>query len=585
MTRVTQRTAQESGPGTNERAARRRRKLLNLAIFVGMGGVAFWTLLLVNRFTSTSTPGAVQEPRPAAQAPERPSAPEEAPQAQVPAHAQLGINLSGLADGNTELPFLDVFKLSRPWVSQKNDQPWGSGPPLALDPHGWVTRLDPGCYVETLLCTIDGGHYPAGTYTLLYEGEGELDLSGSASAVTREPGKITLEVQPAKGTLFLKIRSTKPNNYVRNIRVLLPGGLERIRENPWNPAFLKRWEGIACVRFMDWMITNGSKVRSWGDRPRLEDASFATRGAPAEVMFDLCNRLKADAWICMPHLADDDYIRRFAQLAKEKLDRKRRIYVEYSNELWNSGFEQCKHAIEEGRRQGLGQPAAPWEGGWKFTAMRSAQIFKVWKEVFGEGPRLVRVLPSQAANAYISRQIMEYQDAYRSADALAVAPYITLTVGPEAQGDRGEMPGARTVNSWTVDQVLNHVERVSLPQAVTWMREQKKAASERGLRLVAYEAGQHLVGILGAENDEKLTALLISANAHPRMKDIYGRYLDAWTKEGGDLLCHFNSMCRWDKWGSWGLLQFGDEDAARSPKFSATMHWAKALGQPVFVPK
>ena len=133
--------------------------------------------------------------------------------------------------------------------------------------------------------------------------------------------------------------------------------------------------------------------------------------------------------------------------------------------------------------------------------------------------------------------------------------------------------------------MLDYVEKVSLPQAVASMRAQKKAAAERGLRLVAYEAGQHLVGIQGAENDEKLTQLLVAANSHPRMKDIYARYLDAWAKEGGELLCHFNSVGRWDKWGSWGLLQFADEDPAQSPKFSATMQWASSLGQPVSVPK
>jgi hypothetical protein len=562
-----------------------RRRLLTLAIVAAFAGIAFWTLLMVGRFASSPAPEPLTPLRPAAQAPDE-SEPAPAPQSQAGVgRPQLGINLSGLVDWNTELPFLDVFKLSRPWISQKNDTAWGSGPPLALDPQGWVTRLDPGCYVETLLLSIDGGHYPAGAYTIVYEGEGEFDLSGSASVVTREPGKITLDVQPLKGYVFLKIRSVKPNNHVRNLRVLLPGGLERIRENPWNPSFLKRWEGVSCIRFMDWMNTNGSKVRVWSERARVEDATYQTKGAPAEAMFDLCNRLKADAWVCMPHLADDDYVRRFAQLAKEKLDKKRRIYVEYSNELWNSGFEQCTYVMEEGKRQGLGTAARPWEGGWKFTAMRSAQIFRVWKEVFGEGPRLVRVLASQAASAFISGQIMEFQDAYRCADALAIAPYITVTVAPDARGDRGEEPGARTVLTWSVNQLLDHVEKVALPQAVSWMRAQKKVAAERGLRLLAYEAGQHLVGIQGAENDEKLTALLMSANVHPRMKDIYARYLDAWAREGGELLCHFNSVGRWDKWGSWGLLQFGDEDPALSPKFSATMRWAKSMGQPVSIPK
>jgi hypothetical protein len=579
MTRVTERSSPETGAGTGRSAGARRRKLINLAIFLALGGVAFWTLMLAARIGSKPTFNG-----PAPVAPGGISTPEDSPQGQVATRPQLGINLSGLSDWNTELPFLDVFKLSRPWISQKNGAAWGSGPALALDANGWVTRLDPGCFAETLLCTIDEGHYPAGTYTVLFEGEGDLELSGAAGVVAREAGKITIDVQPAKGYVYLKLRSVKPGNYVKNIRVLLPGGLEK-REDPWNPTFLKRWEGVACIRFMDWMNTNGSKIRSWNERPRPEDASYAAKGAPAEVMLDLCNRLQADPWVCMPHLADDDYVRRFAQLAKEKLDPKRRIYVEYSNEVWNSGFEQNRYAIEQGKRQGLGPAARPWEGGWKFTGLRSAQIFKIWTDVFGAGPRLVRVLPSQAASAFISSQIMESQDAYRSADALAIAPYLSFSIGPETRGDRGEDLRAKTVAGWSAEQVLDYVENVSLPQAIGAIRAQKKAAADRGLRLLAYEAGQHLVGIQGSENDEKLTQVLLAANSHPRMKDVYARYLDAWAKEGGDLLCHFNSVGRWSKWGSWGLLQFGDEDPALSPKFSATMRWAKSLGQSVATPK
>ena len=34
----------------------------------------------------------------------------------------LGINLAGPADWNTELPFVDAFRLSRAWISQKKDE-------------------------------------------------------------------------------------------------------------------------------------------------------------------------------------------------------------------------------------------------------------------------------------------------------------------------------------------------------------------------------------------------------------------------------------------------------------------------------
>jgi len=489
----------------------------------------------------------------------------------------LGINLAGPADWNTELPFVDVFRLSRRWVSQKKGARWGKGPAIALDEHGWVTRLEPGCWAETPLCTIRGGHYPAGEYTVLYEGEGKLDVWNAAAAVSRESGKIVVKVNPSKGGFHLKLMATTPANYIRNIRVIMPGFLESYRDNPWHPAFLKRWQGVACLRFMDFMKTNNSKISSWAQRPKLDDATFTRKGVPPELMIDLANRLKAAPWFCMPHLADDDYVRSFAKMVKERLDPRLKVYIEYSNEVWNGMFRQSRWAGEQGRKLGFAEK--PWEAAWRYTAYRSVQIFRIWEEVFGGTQRLVRVLPSQAANPYVSERIVEFQDAYKHADALAIAPYISCNVRRE-----GGKVNAATVEKWTVDQALGYMENTALPQSITWIQGSKKVADEYGLKLVAYEGGQHMVGVHGVENNETITRLLHAANAHPRMGEIYRKYYDAWVKEGGDLFCNFSSVDRWSKWGSWGLLQFCDDDPAKSPKFMATMRWARELGQPVNLP-
>jgi hypothetical protein len=116
------------------------------------------------------------------------------------------------------------------------------------------------------------------------------------------------------------------------------------------------------------------------------------------------------------------------------------------------------------------------------------------------------------------------------------------------------------------------------------MTENRQVAAKHGLKLIAYEAGQHFVGVAGAENNEALTRLLLAANSHPRMAELYRKYYSAWEANGGDLLCHFSSVSQWSKWGSWGLLQFADDDPGKSPKFVATMKWAKQLGQPVTAP-
>lgn len=100
-----------------------------------------------------------------------------------------------------------------------------------------------------------------------------------------------------------------------------------------------------------------------------------------------------------------------------------------------------------------------------------------------------------------------------------------------------------------------------------------------GLKLVAYESGQHLVGVNGGENNKKLTDLFKQANADARMGKIYQNNLSHWKQAGGDLICSFNSMGPWSKWGSWGLLQNTMDDPKKSAKFSAIVAWAKAQGQ------
>jgi len=493
---------------------------------------------------------------------------------------RLGINLAGPVDWNTELPFIDVFRLARTWISQREGDGWGRGPQLALDEHGWVTRLESNCWAETPLCTIEGGHYPGGNYTVLYEGEGRIAFNGGgANIVSNIPGRIVVKMEAAKGGFFLQIRATNPQNYIRHIRVLMPGfSAGEVAMNPWHPKFLARWRGVACLRFMDFEDTNGSEQRQWKDRPQMDDATFTRNGVPAELWCDLANRLEADAWICIPHLADDAYVRALAALVRARLGPKRKVYVEYSNEVWNGQFAQNRYAGEQGMKLGIGDK--PWEAAWHFNAQRSVEIFKIWEDAFAGTGRLVRVLASQAGNAYVAQQIVSWKDAWRHADALAIAPYITLIVPGEGKG-----LNASEVATWSVEHLLDYAETNALPDSIRWMQDNKKVGDQYGLKLVCYEAGQHFVGTQGGENNELLSNLLQAANAHPRMAEIYQRYYRAWDAAGGDLLCYFSSVSQWSKWGSWGLLQFADDDPKQSPKFMATMQWAASHGQPVMLPK
>ena len=483
-----------------------------------------------------------------------------------PAHSSLGINLSGIVDWNTEHPFVDVFRLSRPWISQKQGQPWGKGPALDLDEHGWVKQLGPDCFAETPILT--GGHAPAGEYVCLYDGEGQVEFGSNNKVVSRSPGRIVVNIDGRKGGTFLSIRDTHPDHPVRNIRLLIPGSEKSYTTAPFSSVFLDRWRGFNTFRFMDWMDTNGSKQRDWSDRPRIDDATWSEKGVPIEVMVDLCNRLKINPWFCLPHLASDDYVRQFAALVKQSLDPSLKVHIEYSNEVWNGIFAQHRYAEQQAKQLGLGPKERPWEGAAKFYARRSVEIFRIWEEVFGSHQRLVRVISWQAAGgSYWTDNILLAEPGIaKSCDALAIAPYISFMPSPDSKSLKSD-----EISKWSVNQLLDRVETNALPECIGWMRTQKAVADKYGLKLVCYEAGQHLVGVGGGENNADLTKLLIAANHNSRMGGIYTKYLDAWHNLGGDLMCIFSSVGTSSKWGSWGLLEGADETS--SPKFDAVTQW------------
>lgn len=492
-----------------------------------------------------------------------------------PSTSWLGINLAGPVDWNTELPFVDVFRLARAWISNQEGRPWGQGPALELDAHGWVKRLEPGAVAVTPMCTIEGGHYPAGEYTVLYDGEGEINIWPNHHRVTsRQPGRLTFVADPSRGGFFLQIVRTDPANYVRHLRVLMPGFEATYRESPFHPAFLERWADFNTYRFMDWMHTNGQTAVEWADRPTLDDATWTVKGVPVEVMVDLCNRQRVNPWFCIPHMASDDYVRQFAGYVKAHLDPTLRVYIEYSNEVWNGIFAQARWAQERAKELGLGPPERPWEGAALFYTRRALEIFALFEDAFGGHERLVRVLAWQAAASpdyWTDGLVLQRGQVAGKVDALAIAPYISVLV--PARSDRPDTVTADQMATWTVDQVLDYTEQRALPQCIGWMQAQKAVCDKYGLKLLAYEAGQHLVGVGGGENNEALTRLFIEANAHPRMGAIYTRYLDAWEAVGGDLCCLFSSVSRWSKWGSWGLCQYYDEAEADQPKLAAVMAW------------
>lgn len=489
-------------------------------------------------------------------------------QSQPPANedSPLAINLSGIVSWAEGYAFVDVFKSSRPWISQHPDAGWGQGPAIATDDLGWVTSLSEGQYVETVM--LDGvADRLSGVYNLYYEGEGTFDFVGDVSSWTQVgEGHIEVNVAAGTGGIWLRIMATDPNNtgdYIRNIRLVMPGFESTYETEPFYPDFLDTWKNFKTIRFMDWLDTNNNPLETWSERTtKNHQSQMRSGGVALEYCIDLANNLQTDAWICIPHRADDNYITQFATMLKNDLDPNLKVYVEYSNEVWNGQFDQATYAGEQGLAQGLSENQ--WEAGNFFYSKRSVEIFDIFETVFGGTDQLQRVMAWQNVNVWGSAQILDYNDAYLKTDALAIAPYFSGNLGsPDTQNE---------VAAMSVDEILDHCEH-DISVMMEGVRKQAINAADHNVSLIAYEGGPHLVGYYGAENNQALTNLFIEANRHPRMKDLYLDYLERWKLAGGELFAVFSSMASPSKWGSWGVLENYGQDYMSTPKYAAVQQF------------
>lgn len=482
----------------------------------------------------------------------------------------LGLNINGMADWSREWPFVDAFKQSRTWVSQRAGAKWGEGGPLALTPAGGVASLQPGQFAETVMMT-GGKHYPTGKYTLLYEGDGKIIVRemGATKVVSESPGRIEVNVPEHTGGVFVQILETNPANPIRNIRFIMPGFEQTYQEQPFHPLFLERIGKFKVFRFMDWQSTNNSPLKEWSERTTLQAATQSNdNGVALEYMIQLANQLKVEPWFTMPHQASDDYVRQFAKMVRDRLDPNLKIHIEYSNEVWNFSFGQARYAQKRGRELGLSDN--DFQAALRYYSQRSVEIFKIWEEVFGGSDRLVRVLASQHVNTWAAEQVLTWKDAYKHADAYAVAPYFGYSVNKPEQVD----DTLRQSPEQILAQLRTEIQTETKKHTVNNV----KVATQYGLPLIAYEGGPHLTTYqFPGDKEPQATALFGEVNRHPKMRDVYREYLTQWRQLGGGLFAQFSSTAGPSKWGFWGAMEYQDQDIRNAPKYQALLDYAELL--------
>ncbi|MBC7156427.1 MAG: hypothetical protein H5U20_02805, partial [Rhodobacteraceae bacterium] len=489
----------------------------------------------------------------------------------------LSVGLAAISDWSTEAPFLDQMKSARPWFGHLPGQ-WGGIEPAELaargllDAHGWPLAI-PGeaAALATLILTDlpEGAATRAGRYRLRHAGDGTLELGGRARVVRRAPGELWFDFTPGPGPVIVTLRATGgPAGPIRDISVVHERHVAAFDAGAiFNPDWLARIEGVAGLRFMDWMATNGATLADWEDRPEPGDATWAANGVPVEVMVALANRLRADPWFTMPHLATDTYLRRFAAAVRDGLAPGLKAHVEFSNEVWNWQFPQARWAEAAGRAR-WGQ-----DGTWvQAYAARAEEMATIWADAFGPAAagRLVRVLAVQTGwpgleEAILAPPLLAAERGpgapppATAFDAYAVTAYVSAALGTpgkaalvhgwldasraaaeagaRARGLNGAEAAAHVAahrfdlaRARALDELIDGRESGDPADSLADLLGRvlpyhARVAAAHGLELVMYEGGTH---VAATTDDPEIRAFFENLNYSPEMGEVYRRLLDGW---------------------------------------------------------
>lgn len=494
----------------------------------------------------------------------------------------LSINLASITDHAPVTPFLDIMKVARPWKVQD-----GKSKPVWLDKvedqrnesyvdaDGWPTEIPPGMtQIQTLweFGGDDAGGRRLGTYVLEYEGEGRLEISGVGNVVSQEPGRIVFEVEKASN-LFMRIWETDPKNtgdYIRDITIVKEENVPLHEAGAvFDPEYLAALADVREIRFMDWNRTNGSQVRHWDEMPTADGVFSQT--VPVDIQVRLANEVGADAWFTMPHMATEDYIRNFATYVRDNLDPNLTAKVEYSNEVWNWNFTQT-HWLAKKAEKEWGEGSAV-----HYHIKKAVETALIWEDVFKDEPedRLVNVLGSHTHNYGVTKKLLKAElwmekepDAWVDpADVFEEVAITTYFGNASLSDDRMRAELLEKVKdddvdavAWLAEKLMDPDYKKSIPQVEESIQDVKGLVEKHGLKLTAYEGGQHVHHMI---KDKKisnqdywtLVNFMIEFTRSDEMAELHKELWEMWSKYGDGPFMQFGDFSTPDKWGSWGMWE------------------------------
>lgn len=322
------------------------------------------------------------------------------------AYNQVGVNISLPERGGT---YIDLVKENYRWSDIVSGNIFG---PNDVDDQGWPARdalyvIDYRPVAEWAGSIDDPEVYRldvSGTYKCSFKGQATVSIiaGGQVQNMSYDQGSnlSTFDFvvpQGSNGFFIIAFQSTRrtmaqgTNTGFTDFKMLRPGYDND--DQLFLDNFMDALTGInwTSVRYMNFTGTNGSDpdypAKSlWSERKLPTDASqvgigsIGKRGGACwEHVIELANRSQIDPWINVPISADQDYVTQLATMLLNDLDPNLNIYVESSNEVWNTapGFEQSQYNQADANARGIGEH--------ENHARRAVELAQVFESVFGSG--------------------------------------------------------------------------------------------------------------------------------------------------------------------------------------------------------
>jgi hypothetical protein len=454
----------------------------------------------------------------------------------------------------------------------------------------------------------------SGTYMMTYYGDATLapgsdspyititnhtydaSTNFSRAYVTLPPGQPSL-----MAILFTNTRRSQTaslNSGISHLKVFRPGLYPNGSTSAFDPVFINALTPFAYLRFMNWAGTNysagyygdpGHHLINWADRSLPSDAyqgmgttvRAGATGVSWEYVILLANETNKDVWINIPVSATGSsptdttsYIYKLALLLKNGnsftgnhgLNPGLHIYIEHSNEVWNSSFTQYTWnrlaAVNEVSQGGspLNNDGDTVQLDWAYRrhAKRLYEIAKIFEAVFGIGSLNTTIRPVYAW--------WNLQEGASSTGAKTLA-WMNTTYGPPSNYFYAMAQGSYFTDTLpsttlTIPDVLNNMLASSNATAARVVQN-KGTANLYGLKLFAYEGGPDNHGTTNI-------GIQIQANRDPGMGPIVEHHIaDNWFAQGGDMFGYFNLAGYYSRNGSYGSTE--DYRILSTPKYQALM--------------